>query len=216
MAVWILDTRKKPLMPCSEKRARVHRLVGRLREKSAGHVWVTHGPGSQTAGVALVGEKESSGPNERHREQTVLALLERTPRGQAIREALTPRRAFRRPRRGHLRPALFAYRVKPKGWLAPSLQHRVDTGQAIVAKGQKAGTYLGRVAIRARGSADIQTRNGLAPGIHHRFRTLMQRADGHGYSLTKITLDKGEAGMERALSAVLSLPGTECQGFPRK
>lgn len=169
MAVGILDTRKKPLMPCSEKRARVHHLVGRLREKSAGHVWVRHDPDSQTAGVALVGERESSGRNERHREQTVLELLERAPRG-----------------------------------------------QAIVTKRKKAGTCLGRVAIRARGRVDIQTRNGLAPGIPHRFRALVQRADGHGYSLTKITLDKGEAGMERALSAVLSLPGIECQGFPRK
>ena len=44
----------------------------------------------------------------------------------------------------------------------------------------------GRVAVRASGSFNIQSANGLVKGIHHRFCTLIQRADGYGYSLTKI------------------------------
>ncbi len=176
MALWVLDKRKKPFMPCSDKQVRLlwecgrgHRLVYRQRENSVGHVRVRLEPGSQTTGVALVREKERTDPNtmDRHLEQTVFALLERAHRGQAIREALTQRRESCRRRRGH----------------------------------------LGRVAIRARGSFNIETGNGLVQGIHHRSRTLIQRADGHGYSLTKITLDKGEAGMEQALCAALSLPG---------
>ena len=44
-------------------------------------------------------------------------------------------------------------------------------------------------------------------GIHHRFCTLIQRADGYGYSLTKIANTQGEAGMGRSQTAALSLPG---------
>ena len=73
--------------------------------------------------------------------------------------------------------------------------------RAVVTKGKKVGTYLGRVAIRASGSFSIQTENGLMQGIHHRFCTLIQRADGYGYSWTKIALTKGGAG------EALSLPG---------
>nr|WP_297482421.1 hypothetical protein [Ferrovum sp.] len=51
---------------------------------------------------------------------------------------------------------------------------------------KKAGTYLGRVAIRASGSFNIQSTTGLVQSIHHRFCSLVQRADGYGYSLTPL------------------------------
>ncbi len=57
-----------------------------------------------------------------------------------------------------------------------------DLVRAVVTTGKKAGTYLGRVAIRASGSFNIQTGTGLIQGIPHRFCTLIQRADGYGYS----------------------------------
>ncbi|OBS08978.1 HNH endonuclease [Acidihalobacter prosperus] len=56
-----------------------------------------------------------------------------------------------------------------------------DLIRAVVTKGKKAGTYLGRIAIRASGSFNIQTPMGVVQGIHHRFCTLLQRADGYGY-----------------------------------
>jgi hypothetical protein len=71
----------------------------------------------------------------------------------------------------------------------------------VVTRGKKVGTYLGRVAIRASGSFNIQTGNGLVQGIHHRFCTLLQRADGYGYSWVKIASTQGDAGQ------ALSLPG---------
>ena len=82
-----------------------------------------------------------------------------------------------------------------------------DLVKAVVTRGKKAGAYLGRVAIRASGSFNIQTATGLVQGIHHRFCTLIQRADGYGYSLTKIANTQGEAGMGRSQTAALSLPG---------
>ena len=155
MAVFVLDKKKKPLMPCSEKRARillergrahVHRmvpftirLVDRLRADSVLQpIRLKLDPGSKTTGLALVREKETVdvSTGEIIRAITILMLLELKHRGQAIRDALTSRGAFRRRRRGKLRyrPARFNNRTKPEGWLAPSLQHRVDT---VLAWGNK-------------------------------------------------------------------------------
>ena len=153
MAVLVLDKRKRPLMPCSEKRARlllergrarVHRmvpftirLVDRLQEESTLQpLRLKLDPGSKTTGMALVRESETvdAATGEVSRKSVVLMLLELQHRGHAIRDALTQRRAFRRRRRGNLRyrPARFDNRIKSKGWLAPSLQHRVDTVMAWV------------------------------------------------------------------------------------
>ncbi|MCA1790681.1 MAG: RRXRR domain-containing protein [Thioalkalivibrio sp.] len=57
-----------------------------------------------------------------------------THRGHAIRDRSAQRRAFRRRRRGQLRHRAprFNNRTKRKGWLAPSLQHRIDTTMAWV------------------------------------------------------------------------------------
>jgi len=77
----------------------------------------------------------------------------------------------------------------------------------VVTTGKKVGTHLGRVAIRASGRFNLQTGNGLVQGIHHQFCTLVQRADGYGYSWTKIALEKGDAGTGAACAAALSLPG---------
>ena len=155
MAVFVLDKRKKPLMPCSEKRARillergrarVHRmvpftirLVDRLMENSVLQpVRVAAAPGSKTTGLALVQDVEAVDAitGEVVRTVVVRMLLELQHRGLAIRDALTQRRGHRRFRRARLRyrPARFDNRTKPKGWLAPSLQHRVDTTLAWVAR----------------------------------------------------------------------------------
>ncbi|MEY2341478.1 RNA-guided endonuclease IscB [Acidithiobacillus sp. IBUN Pt1247-S3] len=153
MAVFVLDKRKKPLMPCSEKRARlllergrarIHRvvpftirLIDRKREDSVVQdCRVKLDPGSKTTGIAVVREKETvdAATGEILRTLTVLMLLELKHRGRAIRDALTQRLAFRRRRRGKLRyrPARFNNRTRPEGWLAPSLLHRVDTVLAWV------------------------------------------------------------------------------------
>jgi 5-methylcytosine-specific restriction endonuclease McrA len=65
-----------------------------------------------------------------------------------------------------------------------------DMVRAEVTKGKKTGTYLGRVAIRAKGSFDIQTGKGLVQHVHHRFCRIVQRSDGYGYVWTKLVLDK--------------------------
>ena len=75
-------------------------------------------PGSKTTGIALLkGEK-------------LIFVAELNHRGQAIKASLDSRRAIRRGRRARhtrYRQARFLNRIRPKGWLAPSLKHRVVT-----------------------------------------------------------------------------------------
>jgi 5-methylcytosine-specific restriction endonuclease McrA len=156
MAVFVLDKRKKPLMPCSEKRARlllergrarVHRimpftirLVDRTVEQSALQpLRLKLDPGSHTTGIALVREREDvdAVTGEIKRSAHVRFLAELQHRGQAIREALRRRAAFRRRRRSanlRDRAPRVLNRRRPAGWLAPSLRHRVETALTWVTR----------------------------------------------------------------------------------
>ncbi len=140
MAVFVLDKHKKPLMPCSEKRARlllerrkavVHTIAPftiRLKERVGGliqPVRIKIDPGSKTTGFAVVREeKEEGGTTAR-----ILFQAELHHRGGQIKKKLDQRRAFRRGRRSRLRyrKPRFDNRTRPSGWLPPSLRHRVDT-----------------------------------------------------------------------------------------
>jgi 5-methylcytosine-specific restriction endonuclease McrA len=146
--VFVLDKHKKPLMPCMEKRARlllerkkavIHKIMPftiRLKERARGEIQpvrVKLDPGSKTTGTAVVREAGEG-------QQSVLFLAELQHRGHAIRDALKQRSAFRRRRRSanlRYRAPRFLNRAKPKGWLAPSLQHRVDSTMSWVKRLQR-------------------------------------------------------------------------------
>ena len=134
-------------MPCSEKRARLFLARGRavvvrlapftirLKARIGGAMQplrVKLDPGSKTTGFALVRETENidSATGEVTRVASVLWLAELDHRGRQISEALTARSAMRSRRRSanlrHRAPC-FDNRVKPDGWLAPSLRHRIET-----------------------------------------------------------------------------------------
>ncbi|MHB8409009.1 MAG: RNA-guided endonuclease IscB [Acidiferrobacterales bacterium] len=145
MAVFVLDRSGKPLMPCSERRARlllargharVHlrtpftiRLIDRDASSCAFQkIQIKLDPGSQVTGVALVRETDKQGI-------AVLNLFELMHRGRQISKKLTQRSAFRGRRRSanlRYRAPRFDNRRNPEGWLAPSLQHRVDTTTSLV------------------------------------------------------------------------------------
>jgi hypothetical protein len=57
-----------------------------------------------------------------------------------------------------------------------------DLVRAVVPKGTKQGTYLGRVAVRKSGSFNLTTRHGTIQGISHRWCVLVARADGYTYA----------------------------------
>ena len=156
MVVFVLDKKKKPLMPTSEKKARLLLERGRavvikmspftirLKDRVGGKVQTVQiklDPGSKQTGVAVVrqGEVINIITGEGAPELTVLNLFQITHRGSSISENLTSRRGLRRRRRSNLRyrKARFDNRVKSKEWLAPSLEHRIDTVMAFVNKLRK-------------------------------------------------------------------------------
>jgi 5-methylcytosine-specific restriction endonuclease McrA len=141
MSVFVLDKRKMPLMPCSERRARlllergracVHRIMpftirlkDRVQEESVLQpIRVKLDPGSKVTGIALVREKDGK-PEEQH----VLFMAELIHRGSRIKDRLEARSSLRRRRRSQnlrYRKPRFNNRTSPKGWLPPSLLSRVD------------------------------------------------------------------------------------------
>ena len=147
MAVFVLDKRKRPLMPCSEKRARqmlergravVHRMYPftiRLKDRIGGvtqPIEVRLDPGSKTTGIAVVRVSDSvdTATGEMEKTSHVLWLAELTHRGARITKALLQRSQRRRRRRSanlRYRAKRFQNRRRPAGWLAPSLMHRVLT-----------------------------------------------------------------------------------------
>jgi 5-methylcytosine-specific restriction endonuclease McrA len=151
MAVFVLGRDKRPLDPCSEKRAkkllksgraRVHMLVPfaiRLIDRTVDDC-VIHpcklklDPGSKTTGVAAVRETDVGSPDGPKVE--VIALFEIEHRGSVIRDKLTKRKGHRRHRRCKLRfrQPRFLNRRRKKGWLPPSLQSRVDNILSLVKK----------------------------------------------------------------------------------
>jgi 5-methylcytosine-specific restriction endonuclease McrA len=131
--IFVLDSNQKPLTPCkpsmahkllTANKAAVFRMypftiiLKKIVSATPEPTTLKIDPGSKTTGIALLqGEK-------------VIWGAELTHRGQAIKASLESRRAIRRGRRNRhtrYRQARFLNRKRPKGWLAPSLQHRVET-----------------------------------------------------------------------------------------
>lgn len=138
--VAVLGIDGQPLMPCSGKRARqlldrkrarvvrimpfVIQLVDRDQSDSILQDMVAKvDPGSKHTGIAIA---RQSSPRVLH----VTNLIELQHRGQQISRQLQMRAMLRRDRRNRhtrYRQARFLNRTKPKGWLPPSLMHRVIT-----------------------------------------------------------------------------------------
>jgi 5-methylcytosine-specific restriction endonuclease McrA len=89
-------------------------------------------PGSKTSGLSLARVEEGEGGPVLH----PVGLFELAHRGQAIRDGLQKRSAFRRNRRNrktrYRAPRFLNRGNKARGWLAPSLMHRVDTTMSWV------------------------------------------------------------------------------------
>jgi 5-methylcytosine-specific restriction endonuclease McrA len=132
--VFVLDTNKQPLNPVHPGRARILLSTGKaavllrhpftiILKTEAVNPQVQPfrlklDPGSKTTGLALV--NDTSGE--------VVFAAELAHRGQQIKKALDGRRAVRHRRRARhtrYRKPRFANRIRPVGWIAPSLKSRV-------------------------------------------------------------------------------------------
>lgn len=57
-----------------------------------------------------------------------------------------------------------------------------DIVKAIVTSGKKIGTYVGRVAIRKKGSFDVKCNKKLTKNISFKYCKMLQRVDGYSYA----------------------------------
>jgi 5-methylcytosine-specific restriction endonuclease McrA len=131
--VFVIDTNKKPCNPVhpavarkllKKKQASVFRrfpftlILKTESTESTREIQLKVDPGSKTTGIALT------------QGSYVIWGAELTHRGETIKDALQSRRALRRSRRNRharYRQPRFLNRIRRDGWLAPSLQHRVET-----------------------------------------------------------------------------------------
>lgn len=187
--VFVLDTQKRPLNPIRPGLARKLLSNGKAAvfkrypftlilkvEVIAPQKPITLklDPGSKTTGVALVQGED------------VIFGAELTHRGQAIKASLQSRCSLRRGRRNRhtrYRKAKFSNRTRPKGWLAPSLQHRVETTLTWV-------TRLTKIAPIASITQELvrfdlqQLENPEISGIEYQQGVL------HGYEVREYLLNK--------------------------
>lgn len=135
--VFVLDRHQKPLMPCTEKRARlllergravVHHLAPftiRLQDRTVETsefqpLRLKLDPGSKTTGMALI-------LDGRHGPQAIFfgEIVHKPGMTQRLKARAGIRRG-RRQRHTRYRPARFQNRRRPQGWLPPSLAARVN------------------------------------------------------------------------------------------
>lgn len=137
--VFVLDKHHVPLQPCPPARARKLLTKGRaviarhtpftirLKDRTVADsqvdgVEVGIDPGSKHTGIAVF--------TTRAGERRARYALQLDHRGAAIGKKMGRRAGYRRRRRSanlRYRAPRFLNRTKPRGWLAPSLRHRVDT-----------------------------------------------------------------------------------------
>lgn len=139
--VLVLDRHKKPLMPCTPKRARlllhrgravIHRTSPfvirlkdrRVEESAMQSVALKIDPGSITTGMVLAREEATASGMLHH----AVHLAEVRHKGAAVHRAMLERASYRRRRRGtnlRYRKPQFDHRTRSQGWLPPSLDSRI-------------------------------------------------------------------------------------------
>lgn len=168
LSVFVLSREGKPVMPCTEKRARnlldagrarVHRwypftirLVDRtLASCELQPMRLSIDPGSKTTGIALARIERTEA--DRGPVMHIAFLMDLVHRGQQIRDALSARAQLRRARRSRntrYRKRRFDNRTRSSSWLPPSLMHRIETTVSWVERLQRLApiTHLAQELVR--------------------------------------------------------------------
>lgn len=197
--VFVLGKSGEALMPCHPARARemlrqgravIHRrypFVIRLKDRKAGGVQPTAiklDPGATTTGIAVV-RTETHQPTNQH----VLFAAELTHRGSAIRDALAQRASFRRGRRSRnlrYRAPRFLNRGGDKrGWLPPSLRHRLETTATQVARLRRFAPVAAIAMELVRFDTQLMENPDIT-GVEY------QRGELVGYEVREYVLERGE------------------------
>jgi 5-methylcytosine-specific restriction endonuclease McrA len=144
--IFVIDSEKIPLLPIHpaqarqllrNKKAAIYRkfpftliLKESHPDSPVSALRLKLDPGAKVTGIALVNDVTGE----------VVFAAELKHRGFAIRDALTSRRQLRRSRRNRktrYREPRFLNRTRPQGWLAPSLQSRIENIKTWVKKLRK-------------------------------------------------------------------------------
>ncbi|TSI12470.1 RNA-guided endonuclease IscB [Brevibacterium aurantiacum] len=203
--VFVLDKRKKPLDPTSpararellkKGRARVHkmmpftiRLIDRIVADSVVHDHtIGIDPGSRTTGIAVARETRTvdEATGEITTDRQAVSLVELVHRGPQIKKKLQQRAGYRRGRRSRnlrYRAPRFNNRTKPKGWLPPSLQHRVDSTMTWVNRFQHLAP-VSKVAYEAVRFDTQKLQNPEITGVEYQLGTLA------GFEVREYLLEK--------------------------
>lgn len=210
MSVFVLDQNKRPLMPCSEKRARkllesgrarVHRLFPfciritdrKVIDSGLQPLRLSLDPGSKVSGFALSRVEAPIDVRSHDIQPSVMHisfLMELTHRGRQIKDALHSRAALRRGRRSRnlrYRAKRILNRRKPQGWLAPSLMHRVHTTCSWVTRIRNLApvTHLAQELVKFDMQAMQAKSDGVGiEGIQYQHGTLF------GYEVREYLLEK--------------------------
>ncbi|MBT2544044.1 HNH endonuclease [Streptomyces sp. ISL-44] len=182
--MFVLDKYGTPLQPTSPARARkllkngravVARhtpFVIRMKDRTVSGSQVDGvelgiDPGSKRTGIAVFTTRDG--------ERRGLFAIELAHRGSAIRDRLTARAAYRHGRRSRnlrYRAPRFSNRSRPKGWLAPSLRHRVETTMSwtsrLVRWAPVRAVHVERVAFDTHAMSD----GGPLEGAQYQYGTL--------------------------------------------
>ena len=139
MLVYVLNKHGEPLMPCTPRKARILLKQGKAKvvKRTPFTIQLLYGSsgykqpvnlgidaGSKHIGISATTEKK------------VLFEAEVELRNDIV-ELLADRRQYRKSRRScktRYRKARFSNRKKPDGWLAPSVQHKIDSHIKIIEK----------------------------------------------------------------------------------
>ncbi len=180
-------------MPCSAQRARMLLSSGKaavlkrypftiiLKDRECGDVQdleVKIDPGSKTSGIVLVGNFLKG--------RKVLWAANLQHRGNAISLSLTSRRALRRSRRHRKTPyraPRFDNRKRTDGWIAPSLQSRVDHIHTWVSRLQRCSP-ISSIAVETVRFDTQKLQNPEISGI------LYQQGECLGYEIREYLLEK--------------------------
>ena len=193
--VLVLDTNRKPLMPCYPARARKLLNSGRasvfkrypftiilhdrtVEESHLQDLEIKIDQGSKTTGIALIvhGEKLNT-----------VALAAHLEHRTNIKEGLDKRRAVRRNRRQRktrYRQARFLNRTKPKGWLPPSLLSKANNILNWVVRFSKL-TPLTRFALETAKFDTQKLENPNIQGIEYQQGRMFGYADKKAYLLER-------------------------------
>lgn len=137
MFVYVINKHGNPLMPCSPRKARIllKNKKAKVVKRTPFTIQLLYGSSGYKQPISLGVDTGTKHVGLSATTKNQVLLEAEVQLRTDIQELLATRRQFRRSRRNRntrYRKARFLNRKKPNGWLAPSIQHKVDSHIKLV------------------------------------------------------------------------------------